>query len=215
MRRAGPSKTYLVGGKNLFVQFSDFSIKLHFLMFGSYRINEQREGMAPRLSLTLDTGALDFYNRSVRLVGNDEVDMLFPKEVDITSQRWNLRKVMSLTRQVQDKLVCDVLLDQSIFAGVGNIIKNEALSMARIHPLSVLGQIPDENLKGVVLKTREFSMRFCDVKKRGEELASYLSIYQKRKCPWCRGKIIVKKTGERQRKSHFCPSCQVLYGRYE
>ncbi len=44
-------------------------------------------------------------------------------------------------------MICDALLDQEIFAGSGNIIKNESLFMARIHPESICYQIPDEQLK--------------------------------------------------------------------
>ena len=31
-------------------------------------------------------------------------------------------------------MVCDALLDQTVFAGVGNIIKNEVLFRTGVHP---------------------------------------------------------------------------------
>lgn len=43
-------------GKLLFIQFSDFSSKMHFLMFGSYRINEERKGITRGSLLALMTG---------------------------------------------------------------------------------------------------------------------------------------------------------------
>ena len=41
-----------------------------------------------------------------------------------------------------DTLVCDALLDQDLFAGVGNIIKNEVLFRTRVHPESTIGDLP-------------------------------------------------------------------------
>jgi endonuclease-8 len=45
-------------------------------------------------------------------------------------------------RAAPDMLVCDALLDQEIFSGVGNIIKNEVLFRIRVHPLSRVGALP-------------------------------------------------------------------------
>ncbi len=35
-------------GKHFLICFKDFTIRIHFLLFGSYRINEEKEGI-PRL----------------------------------------------------------------------------------------------------------------------------------------------------------------------
>ncbi|MER3465444.1 MAG: endonuclease, partial [Chitinophagaceae bacterium] len=39
-------------------------------------------------------------------------------------------------------MVNDALLDQEIFSGVGNIIKNEVLYRIEVHPLSTIGALP-------------------------------------------------------------------------
>ena len=41
-----------------------------------------------------------------------------------------------------EELVCDILLDQNIFTGVGNIIKNEVLFRIRLHPETKIKNIP-------------------------------------------------------------------------
>jgi len=198
-------------GKNLFINFLDLSFKIHFLMFGSYRINEEKKGAKPRLSLVFQRGMLNFYNCSVKILNNDDVDQLYDEEIDITSENWNFDKVLKLSMEMKDEVICDVLLDQSVFAGVGNIIKNEALFMAKLHPSSVVGKIPEEKLREVSVKTRQFSMLFYRVRKIGRVLNPYLRIYRKRKCYQCKGKVESKRTGKRKRISFFCPSCQVLY----
>ncbi len=198
-------------GKNLFIKFFDVSFKIHFLMFGSYRINEEKKGAKPRLSLVFRRGMLNFYNCSVKILNNADVIKLYDEEIDITSEKWNFDKVLKLSTEMKDELICDLLLDQDVFAGVGNIIKNEALFMAKLHPLSVVGKIPEEKLREAIVKTRQFSLLFYQVRKKGRVLNPHLRIYRKRKCDQCKEKVESKRTGKRRRISFFCPSCQVLY----
>jgi hypothetical protein len=55
-------------GKQFLVELSDeLSVRIHLLMFGSYRIDEERD-IAPRLGLGFDEGEMNFYNCSVRLL---------------------------------------------------------------------------------------------------------------------------------------------------
>src|SRR5689334_10132812 len=69
-------KTRLVGeriinirswGKHFLIEFDSFSLRIHFLLFGSYLI-DARKDMAPRLSLQFDNGEMNFYSCSVRLI---------------------------------------------------------------------------------------------------------------------------------------------------
>ncbi|MBK1705320.1 DNA-formamidopyrimidine glycosylase family protein [Halochromatium glycolicum] len=46
-------------------------------------------------------------------------------------------------------LVVDVLLDQRLAAGIGNVYKSEVLFIERVSPLSCLGQLSDERLLGL------------------------------------------------------------------
>jgi endonuclease-8 len=198
-------------GKNLFIQFPDAALKIHFLMYGSYRINEAREGMEPRLALVFDDEQLNFYNCSVRIVPTDQIDKQFDEELDIVSCNWNAQKVIERAAELKDAYICDVLLNQEVFAGVGNIIKNEALFMAKLHPLSVVGCIPHEKLIDVTFKARAFSQLFHTVRRNEEKLQPFLTLYRKKYCPLCHGTVVLKRTGESARISFFCPSCQVLY----
>src|SRR4051812_8163746 len=54
-------------GKHFLICFGDFTIKIHFMLFGSYRINEERD-VAPRLSLTFPNGVMNFYACSVKIL---------------------------------------------------------------------------------------------------------------------------------------------------
>src|ERR1700760_521276 len=53
-------------GKQFLIGFPKCSVRVHLLMFGSYRIDE-RADKPPRLRLTFAKGELNFYSCSVRL----------------------------------------------------------------------------------------------------------------------------------------------------
>ena len=54
-------------GKHYLLLFGDQAIRIHFLLFGSYRIDEPKASPA-RLSLFTDMGELHFYACSVRIL---------------------------------------------------------------------------------------------------------------------------------------------------
>jgi len=180
-------------------------------MFGSYTLNNPRKNVTPSLSIKTQSTIIEFYRCSIKMIRNEEVDTLFDEEVDIVSEKWNAKKVLELTLNQPDEFVCDVLLDQSVFEGVGNIIKNEALFSAGVHPLSKVGRIPKEKMEEIIRETRSFSKLFYETRKKGQELKTYLKIYQKSKCPGSGEKVVRMITGKRKRLSHFCPAVQFQY----
>ncbi len=198
-------------GKNLLFQFPEYTIRVHFAMFGSYTIDSPRKNTTPSLSLKTQTAIIEFYRCSIKMLRNEEVDTLFDEEVDIVSENWNAKKVLELTLKQPDELICDVLLDQAIFAGVGNIIKNEALFSAGVHPLSVIGKIPKGKIEEIINETRKFSKLFYTSRKSGKELRMHLKVYQKQRCPNSEEKVVRMITGKRKRLSHFCPDKQFQY----
>jgi endonuclease-8 len=109
-----------------------------------------------------------------------------------------------------DTLVCDALLDQDVFAGVGNIIKNEVLFRIRIHPLSTVGALPAAKLRELVQQARQYSFDFLAWKKAYVLKAHWLA-HTKTTCPRC--KIPFKKAhcGKTRRRSFFCERCQKRY----
>jgi len=198
-------------GKNLLFQFPEYTVRVHFVMFGSYTIDNPRKNVTPSLSFKTQNMVVEFYRCSIRMIRNEEVDVLFDEEVDIMSEKWNAQKVLELTLHQADELICDVLLDQNIFSGVGNIIKNEALFLAGVHPLSRTGNIPKARIQDVISQARTFSRIFYETRKNGEELNAYLQIYQKSKCPNSEEKVLRTQTGKRKRLSYVCPAVQFQY----
>lgn len=202
------ARIYAVG-KRLVIEADHLAVMIHFLMFGSYRVNERREKMAPRLSLSFDENELNFYSCSVRILSRPELEEL-DLTLDILNPEFDRKKAMNVVRG-HPGLIADLLLDQTVFGGVGNIIKNEALYAAAVHPSSISKHIPDETARTLIEETIQFSRKFLDLKRAEKPLKPILKAYRRQSCARCGSAIKRKKAGERKRISFFCPHCQVMY----
>lgn len=128
-------------GKQFLIELPAFALRVHFMLWGSYR-NERKEDRTPRLALGFARGAeLNFYSCSLRFI-DEPLDQVYDWRSDVMSDQWDPALARRRLRAQPDKLVCDALLDQDLFAGVGNIIKNEVLFRIRVHPLSKVGALP-------------------------------------------------------------------------
>ena len=107
-------------------------------------------------------------------------------------------------------LACDALLDQTIFAGVGNIIKNEVLFRIRLHPLSTIGALPAAKLRALVEQARQYSFDFLEWKKQFVLKQHWLA-HAKRICPRCDIAYSKAVLGRSQRRSFYCERCQKRY----
>ena len=195
-------------GKHFLIEFSGFSLRVHMLMFGSYRIDE-RKPSPPRVSLQFDNGELNIYASSLKYV-EGPLDASYDWRTDVMNDAWDPRLARRRLKQEPDTLVCDALLDQDLFAGVGNIIKNEVLFRQRVHPESKVGDLPPRVLGKVIADAREYSFRFLEWK-RAFELKKHWQIHTKRTCPNCGGPVSKTYPGKSRRRTFFCPNCQVRY----
>jgi endonuclease-8 len=195
-------------GKHFLLCFPKFTVRIHLLMFGSYRINS-RKGRPERLSLVFSNGELNFYTCSVKIIEGPP-DNLYDWEADVLAPEWNARKALRKLRANPGACVSDVLLDQDIFAGSGNIIKNEVLFRVGIHPESTVGCLPAEKLRAMTHAVREYSFDFLRWKK-AFVLRKHWLVYKKQNCTRCGNKIELKYTGAGKRRTFFCPHCQRLW----
>jgi endonuclease-8 len=200
-------------GKVLFLTFTSkkksekpILTKTHFLMFGSYRINDPKENRQPRLELKFKNGILYFYACSILFEANEYFKAI-DREVDVMSEKWNEKHVISLMGKKQNTYLCDLFLDQKIFAGSGNIVKNEVLFNLRKHPLTKLSKIPKKDWPKIAEAVHEYCWNFYEWKKRFE-LRRHWQVYRQHKCPLCKTKLIKETDGKFHRKSFFCPRHQ-------
>jgi endonuclease-8 len=107
-------------------------------------------------------------------------------------------------------MVCDALLNQHIFSGVGNIIKNEVLFRTHIHPESLLGNVPFNKLEELVKETVNYSRQFY-VWRKAQVLKDHWLIYRKNTCPGDKTQVENQILGRSRRRCFYCPACQKLY----
>ncbi len=195
-------------GKHFLICFDDFTVKIHMLMFGTYRVNERKDTQ-PRLSMVFSDGEINFYTCSIKILEGD-INDYYVWSQDVMNVNWNPMNAQMSLDKIPNEMICDAILDQNIFAGVGNIIKNEVLYRCRIHPESLVGKIPFEDLNAIITECSIYSFEFLYWKKK-YELKKHWEAYTKTVCLRCNLPLIRKHTGHRNRRSFFCTNCQKLH----
>lgn len=112
-----------------------------------------------------------------------------------------------------------VLMDQKIIAGIGNIYSDEILWEARVNPFRDINTLKEKELIKIYRAIREILKK--GIKAKGDSFSDYRkvdgikggfgileNVYRKegKKCKRCKGLIKRKKIGGRS--AHFCPICQ-------
>jgi endonuclease-8 len=195
-------------GKHFLICFKGFALRVHFMLFGSYRINE-RKITPPRLSLQFAGGELNFYACSVKFI-DEPLDEVYDWTADVMNDNWDPKKAKKKLKAEPGMLACDALLDQNIFAGSGNIIKNEVLFRIFVHPASKVGKLPAKQLNLLIQEARNYSFDFYEWKKQ-YVLKKHWLAHTKKTCPRCKIPLIKKYMGKTNRRTFFCQNCQVLY----
>jgi endonuclease-8 len=139
-----------------------------------------------------------------------DLDKIYDWTADVMSDSWNAKAAKEKLQKNPEMLACDSLLDQNIFAGSGNIIKNEVLFRIKLHPKSRLGFVPIRKLNEMIKEVRNYSFDFLKWKKAYVLKQHYL-VYTKKTCPRCKIPLIKKHLGKHHRRTFYCENCQVLY----
>jgi endonuclease-8 len=196
-------------GKHFLICLPGFTLRIHFMLWGSYSINEPAPNKKIRLHLHFNNGDLYLYSCSIKVLEED-VDDLYDWSGDVLNDAWDEKKARKKLKAQPDQLVCDALLDQNIFAGVGNIIKNEVLFRIRVHPESIIKMLPPRKLTELIREARNYSFDFLEWKK-AYVLRKHWLVHTKKICPRCNIPIIKEYLGKTGRRTFYCHNCQLLY----
>ncbi|XP_048244019.1 endonuclease 8-like 3 [Haliotis rufescens] len=205
-------------GKELFLFFGDLCLRIHFLMAGSIRVNNvqldkdySKVTTTASLELDMEGDALAFYKSTADIRLSKDCHEKFEKlkDLDICSVIFNPRRAVVMVMEQTGRMVCDVLLDQLILPGVGNIIKNEALYDSGIRPNTKIENLTEDHISLLVKMTRDFTMVFYKCRRDGKPLRPYEKVYHVGKCRQCGGRITTTRMGEdNPRVTYFCDNCQ-------
>jgi endonuclease-8 len=195
-------------GKHTLLVFPKFSVRVHMMLFGSYYINDRPKKNAS-LHMLFDNGEVNFSISSIKLI-EEPLDDIYDWSADIMSKAWDTEKALQKLRAKPKTMICDALLDQNIFAGSGNIIKNEVLFKSQLHPESIIGEIPEAKLRILIMELLKFSVDFYKWRKVGA-LTKHLQAHEKNICPRNLIPYTKKDTGKTKRHSYYCEKCQELF----
>lgn len=198
----------LTWGKHLLLCFDGFTIRVHFLMFGTYRVNETKEAV-PRLAMKFGKEELNFYTCAVKMI-EEPLDDIYDWKADVMTDAWDPKAARKKLKAEPDTLVTDALLDQEIFSGVGNIIKNEVLFRIKVHPESTVGALPPRKLTEMINEASNYAFDFLKWK-REFTLRQHWLAHTKRTCPRDGAKIHKEYLGKTNRRTFFCEECQKRY----
>ena len=195
-------------GKHLLLVFEDFSLRVHLGLFGSYKINRPVKKNAA-LHLQFGDDEVNFSIVKIQVI-DEPLENVYDWSADIMSNEWDATKAIGKLQKEPKLMICDALLDQDVFAGSGNIIKNEALFRTRIHPESFCGTISSAKFEELAEEVVKFSKEFLEYGSKGA-LGKHLQAYGKAECPRNHIPFQKKNTGKTKRWSFFCDKCQILY----
>ncbi|NWR94718.1 NEIL3 Endonuclease, partial [Furnarius figulus] len=162
-------------GKELFMYFDQKALRIHFGMNGSMCINpdgsKDRNGAPPVLEIQFTEDTVCFFGVTVEYRNAAEIEqkVRMMESLDVCSQKFSFIRAESEIKQHKTRMLCDVLLDQAVLPGVGNIIKNEALFDSGLHPGVKVCQLTDEHIHHLVKMTRDFTLLFYKVLARVSE----------------------------------------------
>ncbi|XP_057706053.1 endonuclease 8-like 3 [Corythoichthys intestinalis] len=200
-------------GKELFLYFGPKALRVHFGMNGSMRINsteKKRGGSSPVLEIHLTKDTVFFFDSTVEMRLSDDCEQRLRalQPLDVCSPAFIPSRSAEAARRHGGRMLCDVLLDQAVMPGVGNIIKNEALFDAGLHPAVKVEQLSDEQLHHLVKMTRDFTLLFYKCRKSGSALCTHYKVYKRPRCGRCSGAVTVCRLGDNGRMTYFCDRCQ-------
>lgn len=192
-------------GKNLLLRFEGgVTLRSHLRLSGRWRVQRRSAARVGRPWLVLrgrDWEAVQWNGPVLQLDGN-VVGRLGP---DLLGRGVEPAALVARLRAVdRGRLLGDVLLDQRVVAGVGNMWMAEALWQARVSPWLPVGDASDDEL-ATALGWAQRMMRASAAGTR-----SLRSVHRRtgRPCPRCGGRIVSRGLGDANRIAYWCGRCQ-------
>ena len=189
-------------GKNLLLRFDGgLVLHSHLRMTGRWRVDPRggsRRVGRPWLVLRGDTHEGVLWNGPVLELRRDAVSHLGPDILDAVPDLAPFRA------QPPSRQIGDVLLDQRVVAGIGNLWKAEALWEARVSPWRPLGDVGDDELRA----TLQAAHRLMRTSVEGARPLRRCYRRAGRPCPRCSTLIRSYPQGDDARTAYWCPKCQ-------
>jgi len=220
-------------GKNLFIDFTnDWTLYTHMLMWGAWHVYTQgepwrKEARKARVVLETATHCAVLFSAPVcQLIHASELathptSALGP---DLLAEHFGAAERAEIRRRLNAQghaTIGEAMMNQTIMAGIGNILKSEILFAARIHPERPANSLSDDEFSCLIATSQ-------DMMRRAYETHSFTQVFlppalrqatgklgyvygrSGQVCLRCGGTIAMVRQGPMQRMTFFCPFCQPL-----
>jgi endonuclease VIII len=220
-------------GKHLLVEFSgDLVLRTHMRMHGSWHLYDkgdvwQRPSRDMRIVIGTETlEAVGFripvaeFIDGAKLRRNPALAALGP---DLLSDGFDETLALERMKHAGDMAMGDLLLNQRVMAGVGNVYKSEILFACGVNPFVAASAVDDATLAAVVAKARQFlrsnvsdpvapMTTYTGFRKttRRDDPTERLWVYgrARKPCRRCGTPIRMRRQGLHARSTYWCPACQ-------
>jgi endonuclease-8 len=218
-------------GKHLLVHIeTDWTLRVHLGMHGNWRKLHVRERRPPRPTVVLVVGDVAYvcsraYRaeliRTARLRTHPRLARLGP---DLLADEPDFDAIVERAAldAHKDREVAEVLLDQRVGSGIGNVYKSEILFARRVHPRTKMNALDRAALHAMFTEAARL-MRLNLATKRRTSVplqrrphpgSGRLHVYGRngKPCLDCGSSIERFLQGDMARSTYFCPRCQALRG---
>jgi formamidopyrimidine-DNA glycosylase len=210
-------------GKYLVFELSGGALLIHLKMSGDLNVVAVENAVPDRHAHTVfhftDGTALRFSDTrkfgKVFLVqrAEDVTDVLGPEPLEAAFTAARLGRMLAKRK----RLLKPLLLDQTFIAGLGNIYTDEALHLARLHPLRRSDTLTGAEVRALWRGIRQalrsgirHNGASIDWVYRGGGFQHHFRVYDRATQPCLTCGTPIRRIVVGQRGTHFCPRCQKL-----
>ena len=222
-------ESVIAAGKHVLMRFSGgLTLRTHMRMNGSwhvYRPGERwrRSGRDMRVLIaTSEYEAVGFNIPVAEFLDaraearQDDLRKMGPDLLGAFDEDEAVRRM----REHDSQEIADVLLNQRVVAGIGNIYKCETLFLCGVNPFTRTAALPDDTLRTLLRTARKYLLANVDKRsggivtyagfrrERGEGGRHYAYGRAGRPCRRCGAPIQLRAQGPYARLTYWCPACQ-------
>lgn len=203
-------------GKHLLVDFSGgLTLETHMKMTGAWHLyhpgDKWRKGAhLARAEIEVEDWIAVCFSAPVVKLGPTKTMGRHDLGPDLCTPEADIDRAVARFAALAGELeVADVLLDQRVACGVGNVYKSEVLWAERVSPFRPAADVDAVMQRRLLTRAQRLLLANLGPGRR-TTVPGGLAVYQRRgrPCRACGTPILTKKQGEFARSTYWCPRCQ-------
>jgi len=189
----------IASGKNLIIEFSgDLTLRTHLRMNGSwhlYRAGERWRKRRDDMRLVIATDDFEAVGFNIPIAEFGDVP---PHGPDILGESFDIDEAAKRFEEHADEEIGNVLINQRVIAGIGNIWKSETLFVCGIDPFRKTAEC---DIPLILRKARALLQRSTRERPR-------FAVYERGGQPCRRCGTAIVRRQQNLRSTYWCPKCQ-------